>query len=186
MSICANELSGKALKGRLVPRNSEIGAAWGIAIKTLEKVETAVSWCPPEVGWTKANSDGSLLADRAGFGVVLRNEAGELLLAVAIQEKVLSSINVLEFHAILHGLKMALSLGVPRVHIESDSATAIAWVQGKGCLPWRCFRDRMEILSLLPTFAAWKISHVPREGNQVADHLAAHCDSPGSSTVSTQ
>ncbi|KAK1320833.1 hypothetical protein QJS10_CPA03g01359 [Acorus calamus] len=70
--------------------------------------------------------------------------------------------------------------------MESDSSTAIAWTRGKGCLPWHCLRDRVELSSLLPTFVDWKISHVLREGNQMADHLAGQRVCPGSSLIDAQ
>ncbi|KAK8956009.1 hypothetical protein KSP40_PGU005355 [Platanthera guangdongensis] len=40
------------------------------------------SWCPPPPGWIKVNVDGSLLPSRsAGLGIVVRSEAGAVLMA---------------------------------------------------------------------------------------------------------
>ncbi|KAK1260672.1 hypothetical protein QJS04_geneDACA023443 [Acorus gramineus] len=74
-----------------------------------------------------------------GYGAVLRNSAGALLAAVAVQDQTLSSINVLEFKAILQGLKLAQSLSLSKVFIESDSSTAIAWVRGRAASLGRLF-----------------------------------------------
>ncbi|KAK1314489.1 hypothetical protein QJS10_CPA06g01319 [Acorus calamus] len=174
---------GRTLKEDWCPLIQDLAANWGIRILPLETIQTSVSWAPREMSWIKLNSDGSLSADRADYGVALRNCNGKLLLASAVQDKALSSINVLEFRAIVQGLKLAHSLGIPRVYIESDSSTVIAWVRGKGCLLWRAFRDHTELKAILPGFLEWKISHIPREGNQVADLLAARRDSPGCSMV---
>ncbi|KAK1300375.1 hypothetical protein QJS10_CPB13g00842 [Acorus calamus] len=42
-----------------------------------------VAWQPPLEGWYKSNSDGSLVEDRAGYGVLVRNCEGQSLYAVA-------------------------------------------------------------------------------------------------------
>ncbi|KAK1325494.1 hypothetical protein QJS10_CPA01g02289 [Acorus calamus] len=170
---------GKHLKEIHTPAIQKLAENWGIVIHPLESVISSVTWRPPDIDWTKSNSDGSLSIDRAGYGAVLRNSDGKLLAAAATQESSLLSINVLEFRGILQGLKLARSLGLQKIHIESDSTTAIAWVQGKGCLPWQAFRDHFAMLSILESFDSWRASHVLCEGNQVVDYLAAWRDFPG-------
>ncbi|KAK1278554.1 hypothetical protein QJS04_geneDACA017203 [Acorus gramineus] len=56
---------------------------------------------------------------------------------------------------------------------ESDSTTAVAWAVGKGHIPWAAFRDIRLLHQLTAPLKEWKISHVYREGNRVADCLAA-------------
>ncbi|KAK1277704.1 hypothetical protein QJS04_geneDACA022244 [Acorus gramineus] len=57
--------------------------------------------------------------------------------------------------------------------METDSSTAVAWTKDKGCLPWQVLREWKEIQHILASLQQWRISHVFREGNQVADYLAA-------------
>ncbi|KAK1311576.1 hypothetical protein QJS10_CPA07g00431 [Acorus calamus] len=80
---------GKILKEDWCSTIQKLGDNWGIAIRPVDTLKTLVSWLPPEDGWVKANFDGSLLANRAGYGAVLRNMVGEMLLVVAIQEKII-------------------------------------------------------------------------------------------------
>ncbi|KAK1286749.1 hypothetical protein QJS10_CPB20g00981 [Acorus calamus] len=179
-------LQGKELKEVWAPSIQKLVDNWGIAILPIQSTQVSISWRPPDMGWVKSNSDGSLSADRAGYGAVLRDHTGKLLTAVAVQDGKLQSINVLEFKAILQGLKMAVAQGISKVNIESDSSTAIAWVHGKGCIPWKAFRVQSELLKILPSFDAWKASHTLREGNQVADYLAGWRGSPSLTIILPQ
>ncbi|KAK1301037.1 hypothetical protein QJS10_CPB13g01153 [Acorus calamus] len=172
MLIVQGTFQGNDLKEVWAPFVQKLVDNWNISIRPIESKQSNVSWRPPDTGWVKSNLDGALSSERVGFGAVLRNQVGALLGAVAVQEARLQLINILEFKAILHELKMSIAKGLTKVHMESDSMTAIAWVLGRGCIPWRAFRDQSELRYLLPLLKAWKASHVFREGNQVADHLA--------------
>ncbi|KAK1257350.1 hypothetical protein QJS04_geneDACA012756 [Acorus gramineus] len=132
---------GKHLKEIQTPAIQKLAENWGIVILPLLSVISNVSWRPPDLDWTKSNSDGSLSADRVGYGAVLRNCDGEFLAAAAVRDQSLNSINLLEFRGILQGLKLARALDISKIHMESDSSTAIAWVQGQGSLPWQALRD---------------------------------------------
>ncbi|KAK1299002.1 hypothetical protein QJS10_CPB14g01038 [Acorus calamus] len=165
------------------PTIQKLAENWGITILPLQCKQFFVTWRPPEVDWVKSNSDGALSADRAGYEAVMRDHTWALVEAVVVQEPRLQSINLLAHKAILHGLKLAAASGLPKVHMESDSTTAIAWVHGKGCIPWRALRTQTELINLLPSFDAWQASHVFHEGNQVADHLASWRDTSGSTTI---
>ncbi|KAK1296597.1 hypothetical protein QJS10_CPB15g00836 [Acorus calamus] len=152
--ICSsvhNIFLGKSLKGELTDLVKRLATQWDIAILPLEPFFTEVSWQPPLEGWYKSNSNGSL----------------------AVQDKLLSSINVLEYKAILEGLRICKEHGIHSIHLESDSSTAVAWVQGKPCLPWHILRARNELGTILSSLTQWRVSHVFREGNQAADYLAS-------------
>ncbi|KAK1269603.1 hypothetical protein QJS04_geneDACA008288 [Acorus gramineus] len=99
------------------------------------------------------------------------------------QDKDLHSINILEYKAILQGIRLVVSHGLSRVLIESDSSTVVAWILGKGRVPWKAFQVHYELWSILASLDAWKASHTYREGNQVADHLAAWRNSLGQTTI---
>ncbi|KAK1282891.1 hypothetical protein QJS10_CPB22g00352 [Acorus calamus] len=62
---------GKILKEDWCSTIQELGDNWGTVIHPVDTLKTLVSWLPLEDGWVKANSDGSLSADRAGYRAVL-------------------------------------------------------------------------------------------------------------------
>ncbi|KAK1281997.1 hypothetical protein QJS10_CPB22g00324 [Acorus calamus] len=143
--------------------------------------EDKLVWPHSATGWIKSNFDGSLSRDRAGYGAILRNGKGDLLWAVAVQNAELSSINVLEYKAILEGLHLSHQMGLRHIHAESDSSIAVAWINRKGSPPWQLIRARQEVRTLLNTFEEWKITHTYREENQAADYLASWWSIPGRS-----
>ncbi|KAK1323323.1 hypothetical protein QJS10_CPA02g00878 [Acorus calamus] len=64
---------GRQLKEELTVELIKTASLWGICITLTEHSSIEVSWQPPQEGWFKSNSDGSLSADRAGCGAILRN-----------------------------------------------------------------------------------------------------------------
>ncbi|KAK1280891.1 hypothetical protein QJS04_geneDACA017709 [Acorus gramineus] len=49
----------------------------------------------------------------------------------------------------------------------------VAWALGRGLIPWNALRDLREIQHISSRFKIGKVYHVYREGNRVADALAA-------------
>ncbi|KAK1326813.1 hypothetical protein QJS10_CPA01g01649 [Acorus calamus] len=84
-----------------------------------------------------------------------------------------SSINILELKGIVAGIKLCSTLHAPRIWSETDSTTAKAWAEGKGLIPWNAFRDLRQLRFLVGQLIDWKITHVYREANSVADLLAS-------------
>lgn len=62
-------------------------------------------WSCPESGWTKVNADGafSSSSEKAGIGVVLRNDCGELIGGIGKQVKTGFAL-VSEAFALRHGV----------------------------------------------------------------------------------
>ncbi|KAK1293839.1 hypothetical protein QJS10_CPA16g00638 [Acorus calamus] len=87
---------GKIVKEEMVDSVTNLAAAWSITFNPFVHSQLAIAWDPPQEGWIKSNSDGSLSSDRAGYGAILRNGKGDLLRAVAVQDAELSSI--IELH----------------------------------------------------------------------------------------
>lgn len=76
-----------------------------------------------------------------------------------------------EDFALRDGLKLCNSLQLSNVEVESDSKVAVQVLQGFHQVPWQLsYAIRRCRLRLDP----FKIQHVFRERNQVADKLAAH------------
>jgi ribonuclease HI len=68
--------------------------------------------------------DGSLNLEGAGAGVLLISPTGELLNYV-LQIFLKVSNNEVEYEALLHGLRLAASLGIKRLQVYCDSAVVI-------------------------------------------------------------
>ncbi|KAK1278312.1 hypothetical protein QJS04_geneDACA023361 [Acorus gramineus] len=156
------------------------GDLFSVLLVQKTSITVQVKWSPPPIDWVKANSDGSLSEDRFGYGAITRNSSGDCIQTIAARTRA-ASINLLELKGILD--ELCLSKGnTSKVWSESDSTTAVAWAQGKGIFPWAALRDLREIKTLVALLTDWKISHVFREGNRVADVLA-HWQSPLGSIV---
>ncbi|KAK1316680.1 hypothetical protein QJS10_CPA05g01848 [Acorus calamus] len=168
------------LKAVSSPDLIQIADNFGINIEDIPVKTSCVQWLPPAPNWMKANSDGSLTADRGGYGALLRDEMGYFSIGTAGQSNP-TSINLLEFQGLLKGLELGIRLGAMRIWFEADSTTAIAWVKDKGSLPWTALRMKRKMQQGLALLNDWKISHIPREGNSVADLLASHRTSNGES-----
>ncbi|XP_040987683.1 uncharacterized protein LOC121235401 [Juglans microcarpa x Juglans regia] len=70
----------------------------------------------------KLNIDGALFFDlnKAGMGTVLRNHMGKVLMAVSKVETVFLEPEQVEAVALLRGLQLCMSLGIPKLIIKSD------------------------------------------------------------------
>ncbi|KAK1287415.1 hypothetical protein QJS10_CPB19g00634 [Acorus calamus] len=163
---------GLLRKAVITPNIQRIVDSFGITITKPVKSQCTVSWNPPTTGWIKSNSDGSLSDDRGGYGAPLRDANANLLVGVAGRSH-LPSINLLELKGIEAGLFLSIRHGFNRVWFESDSTTAIAWMKGRGRVPWTAIRLLRKISHGLRSLEEWKITHIFREGNSPADILAA-------------
>jgi ribonuclease HI len=116
--------------------------------------------------------DGSLKLEGAGAGVLLTSPTGEQLKYVLqIIWKV--SNNEAEYEALLHGLRLAASLGIKRLLVYSDSAVVInqvnkSWDRNKENMDSYC----LEVRKLKNKFYGLEFHHVVRNNNVAADVLS--------------
>jgi ribonuclease HI len=116
--------------------------------------------------------DGSLKLEGAGAGVLLTSPTGEQLKYVLqIFWKV--SNNEAEYEALLHGLRLAASLGIKRLLVYSDSAAVInqvnkSWNRNKENMDAYCLEAR----KLENKFYGLEFHHVVRDNNVAADVLS--------------
>ena len=108
----------------------------------------------------------------AGIGVVLKDEAGEVLAEVArgIGE---TTNNVAEYEAVIAGLELALARGVKVIDVNLDSELVVSQLKGE----WKIKNDRLRGLAvraraLMNRFESASIRHVLRAQNADADRLA--------------
>jgi ribonuclease HI len=81
--------------------------------------------------------------------------------------------NVAEYEGLLMGLEALLRLGKKRIRVQSDSQLLVRQLNGE----YRVKDEKLKALfqkamSLLRQFEAYRIVHVPRELNKLADRLA--------------
>jgi ribonuclease HI len=116
--------------------------------------------------------DGALNLEGAGAGVLLISPQGEQLKYV-LQIHYKASNNRVEYEALIHGLRIAVSLGIKRLLAFGDSKVVIEQVNKE----WDCVKDTMdaycaEIRKLKGHFEGIEFQHVPRNNNVAADVLS--------------
>ena len=73
--------------------------------------------------------DGSKMLAGLGAGVVLTSPTGDTIQYV-LQIMYMDSNNAAEYEALLHGLRMAISMGIQRLEVRGDSNLAISQING--------------------------------------------------------
>jgi ribonuclease HI len=116
--------------------------------------------------------DGALNLEGAGAGVLLISPQGEQLKYV-LQIHYKASNNGAEYEALIHSLRIAVSLGIKRLLAFGDSKVVIEQVNKE----WDCVKDTMdaycaEIRKLEGHFEGIEFQHVPRNNNIAADVLS--------------
>jgi ribonuclease HI len=108
----------------------------------------------------------------AGIGVVLKDEAGEVIGEIADGIGHATN-NVAEYKALIAGLELAHTAGVTDLDIFLDSELVVSQLKGD----WKIKKDTLRALAidarrLMGRFENFSINHVPREENSDADKLA--------------
>jgi ribonuclease HI len=131
--------------------------------------------CPPpkeRPGHWIMYFDSVLNLEGAGVGVLLISPQEEQLKYV-LQIHYKASNNDAEYEALIHGLRIAVSLGIKRLLAFGDSKVIIEQVNKE----WDCFKDTMdaycvEIHKLEGHFEGIEFQHVPENNNVAADVLS--------------
>ena len=74
--------------------------------------------------------DGSKMLARLGAGIILTSPTGDTVRYV-LQIMYTDSSNAAEYEALLHGLRMAGSIGIQRLEVRGDSNLAISQINGE-------------------------------------------------------
>jgi ribonuclease HI/probable phosphoglycerate mutase len=109
---------------------------------------------------------------QGGAGAVLLGRNGEVL---GTAKKFLGHCtnNIAEYRALILGLEMALERGTSAISIYLDSELLVRQIQGIYRVKNPDLKPLMvEIRDLMDRFDTWKIEHVPRSENALADGLA--------------
>jgi ribonuclease HI len=115
--------------------------------------------------------DGSLKLQGAGAGILFIAPRGEQL-KYALQLLFPASNNAAEYKALIHGLNIAISLGVKSLMVYGDSLVIISQINKD----WDCSADSMgkyyiAVRKLEDKFKGLEFHHVERDRNAAADAL---------------
>ena len=106
-----------------------------------------------------------------GAGVVLTSPTRDTIQYV-LQIMYMDSNNTAEYEALLHGLRMAISMGIQRLEVRGDSNLAISQVDGDfDAKDPKMAAYRNAVLKMLARFEGLEFHHVARDNNQAADVL---------------
>ena len=143
------------------------GARSGVA------TSSAKVWKAPSRGVVKLNCDASLTSEGwVGLGVVARNFEGRVLFAASRRVRAHWPVEIAEGKALLMAIRLARRFGFQEVVLESDSQVLISRL-AKGMVYFSDLDSVLEdILMLSSDFISLVWSHVKRDGNTVAHHLA--------------
>ncbi|XP_077228461.1 uncharacterized protein LOC143861420 [Tasmannia lanceolata] len=118
----------------------------------------------------KLNTDASLSDEGGGLGGTLRDSNGEVLHCFSVNTQK-DEIFSLEIKAICIGVEVAKRLGITHLWIEADSNFAVNSFAKLSDPPWKNLSEISKCWKFLNTID-WKITHIWREANSVADLLS--------------
>ena len=131
-------------------------------------------WTPLGSGIYKANYDGAYFAEEeaAGFGVVVRNELGQVMASLAKKLAMPPTMEILEAMAARRAMIFMEELGLCRATFEGDSETVVKALAGD-CPDQSCIGHIIkDCKSLMGCFQTCSFSHVRQQSNRVAHALA--------------
>lgn len=130
-------------------------------------------WEPPHPRWVKLNFDGAAWGNPgiAGIECVIHDEDGVWIAKRALSIQPTSN-NLAELEALHQGIKLFLKCNLCKVFIEDDSQIIVNAIRKWSTPNWVLNSHLDVILTLIDKLDNYRISHIFREGNQLADHLA--------------
>jgi ribonuclease HI len=149
------------------------------AIKTQALVDFVSEWTEQQVPDNPETAevwrmyfDGSLKLQGAGAGILFIAPGGEQL-KYALQLLFPASNNATEYEALIHGLNIAISLGIKRLMVYGDSLVVISQINKE----WDFSNDSMgkycsTVRKLEGKFEGLEFHHVERDRNMAADALS--------------
>ena len=125
-----------------------------------------------ELEYWMIHFNGSLQLTGAGAGISVTSPRGEQFKYV-LQIHFVASHNVVEYEALLHGIRIAIALDIHRLKIVGDSLLVINQVSKE----WICSNEKMaaycqEVRKLEDKFDGLEFTHILRGRNKAADELA--------------
>jgi ribonuclease HI len=134
-----------------------------------------VCWQPPLIGWLKCNIDGVAAGcpGNASCGGVFRNHSADFILSFA-EPLGLSTSYFAELCGAMRAIEIAFQNNWHDIWIETDSCLVVSAFQCPNrAAPW-VLRNRWRNVVHMVKGMNCLVTHIYREGNQVADLMANH------------
>ena len=134
----------------------------------------ATVWRPPDTGILRLNFDAGLVGERGyGWGFVVRNHLGDIMLMGVKQGDGFSDLETEEARACLFALRCTMAHGFRRLEVEGDCLSLVGRLKSKAPPNNPLGYFISDILTLVGNldFIVWKF--IKRGGNNVA-HAIAH------------
>ncbi|GLJ32812.1 hypothetical protein SUGI_0660750 [Cryptomeria japonica] len=132
-----------------------------------------VRWDKPHCNWVNLNFDGANRGNprQAGYGVVIRDEVGNIV-SGTYGHIGQATKNEAELRSLEVSLLLCKHKGLSNVQLEGDSQIIINGVINSRFTNWKLAKWLPRIHTLLQSIGPYEISHIFKEGNQLADLFA--------------
>ncbi|XP_070007206.1 uncharacterized protein [Nicotiana sylvestris] len=133
---------------------------------------TKVMWEFPSAGWLKVNTDGALRGNpgRSSIGFCIRNENGDIVKSVGKEIEETTN-TIAEAKAMVEALRFCRFKQYSHVWLQTDSMLLKKIMDGMWKPPWIIYEQVEEMMQLM-NGGNYTVTHIHREGNKLADHLA--------------
>jgi ribonuclease HI len=134
-----------------------------------------VYWHPPLINWLKCNIDGASSGNpsKAACGGIFRNHESDFVYGFA-EPLGDTTAYIAEMSGAIRAIEIAFHNQWTNLWIESDSSSVVAAFHNPNKPVAWCLSNRWKNALYMTTQMNFMVSHIYREGNQVADLLANH------------
>jgi ribonuclease HI len=131
-----------------------------------------VIWSPPLQSWIKCNIDGASIGNpgNSACGGIFRNHEADFVCCFA-EPLGNSSSYLAELNGALRAIDLAFENSWNNIWLETDSSLVVLAFQNEGHIPWS-LRNRWHNMKFKLRQINCIVTHIYREGNEVADTLA--------------
>ncbi|KAF7808414.1 Retrovirus-related Pol polyprotein from transposon TNT 1-94 [Senna tora] len=152
---------------------SFIYSAFSREVSLTRKEGQLISWCRPDQGYIKLNTDGSSIGNLgpAGMGGLFSDSNGEWLCGFSGLIGKQTNMSA-ELMAIKHGLLLGLQRGFGKLMVEVDCLEAINLIKDEDISRHQLGSLIKDIRVISSSFTNFRLKHVYREANQCADGIA--------------
>ncbi|XP_042939525.1 uncharacterized protein LOC122274565 [Carya illinoinensis] len=133
-----------------------------------------IRWKKLEVRTLKANWDASVSTklNRAGYGIIIRDEQGSIMLCVCASHKPIVKPVMAEGLALRRAMEVCVDLGLGRMVFEGDAQIIVQAVTSDEEISADYGVLVNDARSMLRTWTQWHVAFVHREANYAAHQLA--------------
>ena len=177
--IQSREATGRIAKWSVELMSETFAYACSKAIKSQALVDFITEWIDSQLPPAQVHAelwmmyfDGSLMKTGAGAGLLLISPLG-VHMRYVIRIHFAASNNVVEYEALVNGLKIAIELGVRRLDVRGDSQFVIDQVmKASNCHDLKMEAYCKEVRQVEDKFHGLELVHTARRFHEAADELA--------------